>query len=118
MSVLSISANAKNLSFCQFCPFCRYWFIIFSGQFCSNCGIGCCIQATCFKKANATHLCKAISDQDPEDTKTEKKKFKHHWIPGNLPLHSECEVCEEVCGDGPGKYYLSNLSILVILSIS
>ena len=31
-----------------------------------------------------------------------KKKFRHHWIPGNLPLHSECEVCEEVCGDGPG----------------
>ena len=30
------------------------------------------------------------------------QKFRHHWIPGNLPLHSECEVCEEVCGDGPG----------------
>ena len=31
-----------------------------------------------------------------------KKKFRHHRIPGNLQLHSECEVCEEVCGDGPG----------------
>ena len=68
----------------------------FLGQFCSNCGIGCCVQATCIKKANTTHICKAVS-VEPKD-----QKFRHHWIPGNLPLHSECEVCEEVCGDGPG----------------
>lgn len=32
----------------------------------------------------------------------ERRKFLHHWIAGNLPLNSECEVCEETCGDGPG----------------
>lgn len=68
----------------------------FLGQFCSNCGIGCCVQATCIKKANTTHICKAVS------VELKDQKFRHHWIPGNLPLHSECEVCEEVCGDGPG----------------
>ena len=31
-----------------------------------------------------------------------RRKFLHHWIAGNLPLNSECEVCEEACGDGPG----------------
>jgi len=31
-----------------------------------------------------------------------RRKFLHHWIAGDLPLNSECEVCEEACGDGPG----------------
>jgi len=31
-----------------------------------------------------------------------RPRFRHHWINGNLPLNSECEVCEDVCGDGTG----------------
>ena len=81
--------------------------IFLKGQFCSNCGVGCCVQASCLKKANATHTCKAVSSGQfgkiiPQKQPENGKKFRHHWIPGNLPLHSECEVCEEVCGDGPG----------------
>ncbi len=86
------------------------------GQFCSNCGIGCCIQPTCVKKANAAHQCKTVSliemklpgedsprKQDSSSNSQNKiQKFRHHWIHGNVPLHSECEVCEELCGDGPG----------------
>jgi len=88
------------------CNICHTFLLTSKGQFCSNCGIGCCIQASCINKVNATHKCKAISsDQSqkivPQNDET-NKKFRHHWIPGNLPLHSECEVCEEVCGDGPG----------------
>lgn len=82
------------------CNICHTFLLTSKGQFCSNCGIGCCTQTTCLKKANAKHQCKAISSEHYK--KLEEQKFKHHWIPGNLPLHSECEVCEEVCGDGPG----------------
>jgi len=28
-------------------------------------------------------------------------KMRHHWIAGNLPLMSECEVCENSCCDAP-----------------
>ena len=37
-----------------------------------------------------------------EERGKNRRKFLHHWIAGNLPLNSECEVCEEPCGDGPG----------------
>merc|ERR1711976_318190 len=79
------------------CNICHTFLLTSKGQFCSNCGIGCCVQTTCIKKANTTHTCKSISMECQNH-----QKFRHHWIPGNLPLHSECEVCEEVCGDGPG----------------
>ena len=83
------------------CNICHTFLLTSRGQFCSNCGIGCCIQAACIRKANSTHKCKEIAVDQFKDENL-KKKFRHHWIPGNLPLHSECEVCEEVCGDGPG----------------
>lgn len=79
------------------CNVCHTFLLTSKGQFCSNCGIGCCVQTSCVKKANATHKCKEIAVEAAEVT-----KFRHHWIGGNLPLHSECEVCEECCGDGPG----------------
>ena len=83
------------------CNICHTFLLTSKGQFCSNCGIGCCVQASCINKVNVTHKCKAISaDQSqkivPQNDEL-NKKFRHHWIPGNLPLHSECEVCEEVC---------------------
>ena len=31
------------------------------GQFCSNCGIGCCLEANCLRKANLTHKCKEVA---------------------------------------------------------
>jgi hypothetical protein len=27
---------------------------------------------------------------------------QHHWVMGNLSCGSECAVCAELCGDGPG----------------
>ena len=45
-----------------------------------------------------------VAEKVPENAAaaTVWRKFRHHWIAGNLPLNSECEVCEESCGDGPG----------------
>ena len=31
------------------------------GQFCSSCGIGCCTETSCWRKANTIHVCKEIS---------------------------------------------------------
>ena len=31
------------------------------GQFCSNCGIGCCLDSNCLRKANLTHKCKEVA---------------------------------------------------------
>ena len=42
------------------------------------------------------------SNHSQERGEGTRRKFLHHWIAGNLPLNSECEVCEEACGDGPG----------------
>jgi len=123
------------------CNVCHNLLLVAKGQFCSNCGIGSCLESSCLRKANLTHKCKEVatvlngnndventpnnkdSDESVKDIKSAetkanqirrrstshsqergqgRRKFLHHWIAGNLPLNSECEVCEEACGDGPG----------------
>ena len=95
---------------------CDWWFELFPGQFCSNCGIGSCLSPTCIQKANATHICKEITisvpspEHDRKDVKNELPtrlegmarpnfRFRHHWINGNLPLNSECEGKHTRIGD-------------------
>jgi len=102
------------------CNICHTLLLTTKGQYCSNCGIGSCLNPACVQKANSAHMCKEIScyqtglvtsspshnQQQAVMTSSEQqqqvRRFRHHWISGNLPLNSECEVCEEVCGDGTG----------------
>ena len=39
----------------------KYNLIIYQGQFCSNCGIGSCLESNCLRKANLTHKCKEVA---------------------------------------------------------
>lgn len=135
------------------CNVCHNLLLTSKGKFCSNCGIGCCLNSDCLRKANLAHVCKEVAttansstnrrvgpelevddaptpDGQPNensetrsrsgscrifhslassilvdflgDKKGQGRKFRHHWINGNLPLNSTCEVCDECCGDGPG----------------
>lgn len=120
------------------CNICHSLLLTAKGRFCSGCGVGCCTETSCWRKANTSLRCKEIAlteqanstpvrslnqsrdgsrkieTQDPtaesdggepvevSSASIAPRKFQHHWIAGNLPLNSECEVCEESCGDGPG----------------
>ena len=59
------------------------------GQFCSNCGIGCCLEANCLRKANLTHKCKEVaavgfdteirdSVQNPKEETVQNGKSNKH----------------------------------------
>eukprot|EP00095_Tigriopus_kingsejongensis_P001109 maker-scaffold622_size123092-snap-gene-0.19 protein:Tk01109 transcript:maker-scaffold622_size123092-snap-gene-0.19-mRNA-1 annotation:"diacylglycerol kinase epsilon" len=85
-----------------YCVICETLLIVgsASGIVCTHCGLACCGQnRTCVRDTEKQFKCKAmtvLTDENPES------KFKHHWVAGNLPLMSECEVCEQSCGgDGP-----------------
>lgn len=64
---------------------------ILDGAFCDSCGI--CVEGRNMKTANKKLPCKALSNNSEIQ--------EHHWIKGNLPLCSECEVCGEACGSEP-----------------
>ncbi|KAK2193726.1 hypothetical protein NP493_7g02046 [Ridgeia piscesae] len=65
---------------------------IIHGVFCDSCGI--CVEEHLAVEANRTLLCKSLA------THTENRR--HHWIKGNLPLCSVCDVCHTDCGNRPG----------------
>ena len=61
--------------------------MLIKGQFCSNCGIGCCLEANCLRKANLTHKCKEVaavgfdteirdSVQNPKEENVQNGKLK------------------------------------------
>ena len=63
------------------------------GQFCSNCGIGCCLEANCLRKANLTHKCKEVaavgfdteirdSVQNPKEENVQNGKLNKHAMDG------------------------------------
>ena len=65
--------------------------MLVKGQFCSNCGIGCCLEANCLRKANLTHKCKEVaavgfdteirdSIQTPKEETVQNGKLKKHAI--------------------------------------
>lgn len=66
------------------------------GMYCDCCGL--CSNISCTSIADRTEPCKAITSKSNEP-------MKHHWIKGNLPSLSKCEVCDEECFD----YGLKNL---------
>ena len=56
------------------------------------------LQAKCLKSATKEVKCKEVS-RTKDEGESSKTSFVHHWVSGNLPLMSECEVCEQGCGD-------------------
>ena len=64
---------------------------ILGGAFCECCGI--CVDHCYIKSANKRIKCKDLSSTTDLQ--------KHHWIKGNLPLCSICNVCNEQCGTLP-----------------
>ena len=70
-----------------------------------------CDRSACLKLADARHACKDIAHNRPDNYKAKRKKRedekdrpnkpRHHWVRGNLPLLSDCAVCEEPCGEDP-----------------
>lgn len=79
------------------------------GISCTDCGLAACDQPDCLKTAQRKHHCKNIALHRPGDknTKRELKNDentpKHHWVPGNLPLLAECDVCETPCSESPAE---------------
>lgn len=101
------------LSHSAYCNVCEG--IIVDGVFCDSCGI--CADSSCHAMANSKIPCKSLSviparmntrsssnlnltnvNQTPSINGT-RLSFKHHWIRGNVPVHSTCTVCSEECGD-------------------
>ncbi len=86
---------------------------------CSDCGLATCLSEKCLLKAVKEVKCKEVARHRPTQQKAsttaqastdedegggdEKEvkppPFVHHWVSGNLPLMSECEACEQTCGD-------------------
>ena len=64
---------------------------IIAGAFCDSCGI--CVEDESMKTADKTLPCKALSDSS--------LIHNHHWVKGNLPLCSNCDICNEQCGCQP-----------------
>ena len=64
---------------------------IIHGAFCDSCGV--CVEDQNVKEANLKLPCKALS--------TTVEMHKHHWIRGNLPLFSNCCICQAECGHQP-----------------
>ena len=65
--------------------------MLIKGQFCSNCGIGCCLEANCLRKANLTHKCKEVaavgfdteirdSVQNPKEENVQIGKLNKHAL--------------------------------------
>ncbi|TRY80799.1 hypothetical protein TCAL_12039 [Tigriopus californicus] len=90
-----------------YCVICETLLIVgSSGICCADCGIASCEKGQCVQRTEQRFSCKArarktgatpTAQDDPQGG-----VFRHHWVSGNLPLMSECEVCDASCGgDGP-----------------
>ena len=66
------------------------------GQFCSNCGIGCCLESNCLRKANLTHKCKEVAVVSSGQETTQ-----------NIPTAKDSNVEEE-----GGRYVIINNIII------
>lgn len=69
---------------------------------CSDCGLASCSKQICLKKAQKEFKCKEIARFRPDkDNEGSRSGHFHHWVSGNLPLLSECDVCDQSCSDAP-----------------
>ncbi|XP_022249385.1 diacylglycerol kinase epsilon-like [Limulus polyphemus] len=75
------------LSHTAYCNVCEG--LIVDGWYCDSCGV--CADHGCFRKADKGISCKFLS-------RAGNSSIKHHWVKGNLPLGSICDVCEGECG--------------------
>ena len=51
------------------------------------------------KEVKCKEVSRVISKDGVVEGEPSQTSFVHHWVSGNLPLMSECEVCEQGCGD-------------------
>lgn len=88
------------LTHSAYCNVCEG--IIVDGMYCDSCGL--CADTTCHNEANQRMSCKSLS-LSVADAKTRNsaqnipKTLKHHFVKGNLPMHSVCMLCREECVD-------------------
>ena len=61
---------------------------IIHGAQCESCGVR--VDDHSMKEANKNLPCKAPCSTE--------EVMRHHWVQGNLPLSSKCDVCSEDCG--------------------
>lgn len=73
-----------------YCNWCKM--PVLRGSYCSTCGL--CVHDNCLDAANKKHACKVV-------VLSRRNSMKHHWIRGNLPLTSICDVCRTHCGTEP-----------------
>ncbi|CAL1293811.1 unnamed protein product [Larinioides sclopetarius] len=77
----------SNTAYCSICST-----LIIDGYFCDSCGV--CADYSCYKKADKTVQCKALSSDDCS--------MRHHWVKGNITGLCSCDVCEADCGTEAG----------------
>ncbi|KAF0301513.1 Diacylglycerol kinase epsilon [Amphibalanus amphitrite] len=75
----------------SYCNICESLLMTSRGAFCDACGV--CACPTCVRPANKQLTCKAVTSREAS--------HKHHWVQGNLPFDSTCEVCDSSVGDSP-----------------
>ncbi|XP_037094231.1 diacylglycerol kinase epsilon-like [Pollicipes pollicipes] len=75
----------------SYCNICESLLMTSQGAFCDACGV--CACHPCVRSANKQLTCKAVTSRETS--------HKHHWVQGNLPFDSACEVCEAGVGDSP-----------------
>ncbi|VDN01973.1 unnamed protein product [Thelazia callipaeda] len=85
-----VSICDDNMSY--YCNYCENG--MRTGMQCDYCGVMVDCLA-CLRMLSNDLNCKVI----PKSTGGE---IMHHWVHGNLPSSSICDVCKEECGDGVG----------------
>lgn len=73
-----------------YCNWCKA--SVFRGSFCDTCGLA--VHDQCLGATNKKHACKVV-------VLSKRCIMKHHWVRGNLPLTSACEICRMHCGTEP-----------------
>ena len=73
-----------------YCSICETSLV--RGSFCDTCWI--CVHDDCEEEAVKQFACKVL-------TLSRKTWMSHHWVKGNLPLCSKCDICGDPCGVEP-----------------
>ncbi|XP_033330475.2 diacylglycerol kinase epsilon [Megalopta genalis] len=76
-----------------YCSICENLLLNVDGLMCDCCGVY--VDPSCVKIADKQLKCKVIRLNTNEP-------MKHHWVKGNLPLSTTCDVCNEECDMEPG----------------
>ncbi len=81
--VVSVTAYCSPQKVYFFVPGVQLALILYTlvtGQFCSGCGIGCCTESACLRKANTSLRCKeiALTAEEVEKNHSVKPKSRSH----------------------------------------